>query len=178
MSRPSDPTNASDLTYYAPRPLRERAKSAQEARSEPTRSPVFDHPSIDVLPKKSIYLRHPPALESRLEDADGEPELRRTTSFGVAGRFAAAAAFVATVVLLFIFVLPASRQSEASSPPSEISGSIQNASPQVTQAESGAKPALSEFQNLLASAPDSKPARQEQSPELLQRFLQWAQKAN
>jgi hypothetical protein len=98
--------------------------------------------------------------------------------FGVAGRFAAAAAFVATVALLFIFVLPALRQSEASSTPSEITGSIQNASPQATQAESGAKPALSEFQNLLASAPDSKPARHEQSPELLQRFLQWDQKAN
>jgi hypothetical protein len=40
------------------------------------------------------------------------------------------------------------------------------------------KPALAEFQGVLASAPASKPATEDQPPQLLQRFLQWRQKAN
>ena len=42
MSSPSDPTNPNDLTYYAPRELRERAKSvslSREATSEPATRP-------------------------------------------------------------------------------------------------------------------------------------------
>ena len=181
MSGPSDPTNPNDPTHYAPRELREKAKSAslsQDARSEVARSPVSQRPSMDVSLKRPVYLRPPPIPDRRYQDAEAEREFRPTAVFSVAGRFAAVAAFVAIVALLFILVLPVLRESEASSTAPEVTGSTQTALPQAAQTESGSKLALAEFQGLLASVPDSKPARHEQSPELLQRFLQWRQKAN
>jgi hypothetical protein len=183
MSSPSEPDPASpnDLTYYAPRELRERAKSvslSQEARSEPVRSPISQPPSLDIRLKTPVYLRRPPAPEVIHGSAGLERELRRAALFGVAGRFAAVAAFVTVVALLFILMSPALRQSDASSTPSEITGSIKTALPQSSQEENGAKSALAEFQGVLASAPTSKPATPEQPPQLLQQFLQWRQKAN
>jgi hypothetical protein len=185
MSRPdeSDPTNPNDLTYYAPRELRERAKSislSQEVRSEPAGSPISYRPSPDDRLKTPVYLRHPPAPE-----VIAGPE-RRAALFGVAGRFAAVAAFVMVVALLFVVISPALRQSGASSTPSEITGSIKSevtgsietARPQSNQGQNEAKPALAEFQGVLASIPASKPATPEQPPQLLQQFLQWRQKAN
>ncbi len=181
MSIPSepDPTNPNDLSYYAPRELRERAKSvslAQEARSEPVRTSIAQPPSLDIGLKTPVYLRRPPAPEEIHGSAGLERELRRAALFGVAGRFAAAAAFVTVVALLFVLVSPALRKSDASSTASEITGAI--ALPQSSQEENGAKPALAEFQGLLASAPASKPATPEQPPQLLQQFLQWRQKTN
>jgi len=183
MSIPSesDPSNPNDLSYYAPRELRERAKSAslsQEARSEPARSPISYRPSLDVRLKTPVYLRRPPAPEVIHGSAGLERELRRAALFGVAGRFAAAAAFVTVVALLFVLVSPALRKSDASSTTSEITGAIRTAQPQSSQEENGARPALAEFQGVLASAPASKPAIPEQPPQLLQQFLQWRQKAN
>ena len=184
MSSPSepDPTNPNDLTYYAPRELRERAKSvslSREATSEPaTRSRIPQPPSPDIRLKTPIYLRHPPAPEVIHGPPGPERELRRAALFGVAGRFAAVAALVMVVALLFVVMSPALRQSGASSTSSEITGSIKTALPQSTQEENGSKPALAEFQGVLASAPASKPATPEQPPQLLQQFLQWRQKAN
>ena len=71
-------------------------------------------------------------------------------------------------------MVPASQQSDASSTSSEITGSVRTALPQSGQA----KPALAEFQAILAPAPASQPATHEQSQQLLQQFLQWRQKAN
>jgi hypothetical protein len=180
MSRPDepDPNNPNDLTYYAPRELRERAKSAslsQEVRSEPARSPISYRPSPDVRLNTPVYLRHPPVPEVIHESAGPE---RRAALFGVAGRFAAVAAFVTVVALLFVVISPALRQSGASSTPSEITGSIRTALPQPSQDQNEAKPALAEFQGVLASIPTSKPATPEQPPQLLQQFLQWRQKTN
>jgi len=103
---------------------------------------------------------------------------RRAALFSVAGRFAAVAGFVMIVVLFFVFMLPASRQSDAGLTSSEITGSTRAALPQSGQGDNGSKPALAEFQALLASAPPSKPATHEQSQQLLQQFLQWRQKAD
>src|ERR1700688_594837 len=192
MSRPDepDPTNPDDLMYYAPRELRERAKSvshSQEVRLEPARSPISYRPSPDVRLNTPFYLRRPPAPEVIPASAGLERELRRAALFGVAGRFAAVAAFVTVVALLFVVMSPALRQSDASSTSSEIirdsiksevTGSIKTALPQSSQEENGAKPALAEFQGVLASAPASKPATAEQPPQLLQQFLQWRQKTN
>ena len=188
MSRPDepDPTNPNDLTYYAPRELRERAKSpplTQEAISEPDRSLRSYRPSSDVRP---VYLRPPSAPGAIHQYGVLERDQRRTGLFGVAGRFAAVAAFVMVVALLFVVISPALRQSGASSTPSEITGSIKSevtgsigtALPQSSKDLNQAKPALAEFQGFLASAPASKPATPEQSPQLLQQFLQWRQKAN
>jgi len=104
----------------------------------------------------------------------------------VAGRFAAVAAFVMVVALVFVVISPAPRQSGASSTPSEIkgstksevTGSIATALPQSSQDENQAKPALAEFQGFLATAPASKPATPEQPPQLLQQFLQWREKSS
>ena len=179
MSSPSDPTNPNDLAYYAPPGLREKARSAslsRETTSEPAAVPVSQRPSLEVPLKRPIYLRQPPVPEAVYENAGIERE--RPRLFGAAGRFAAAAAFVAIAALFFILVLPALRQSEASSTAPEITGSIQTALPQVSQKENGSKPALSDFEGFLAKVPDGKSADKEPSPELLTRFLQWRQKAD
>jgi hypothetical protein len=97
---------------------------------------------------------------------------RRAALLGVA-----AVAGVVAVVLLFVIMKPASRQSVASSTPSDITGSTSTAPPQSNQGDVGSKPALAEFKALLASPP-SQPATHEQSERLLQRFLQWREKAN
>lgn len=150
-----DPLNPNDPTYYAPRRLRERVSS------EPIRSPIS----------------HPPSLAPEVIDEPPGPG-RRAALFSVAGRFAAVAGFVMIVVLFFVFMLPASRQSDAGLTSSEITGSTRAALPQSGQGDNGSKPALAEFQALLASAPPSKPATHEQSQQLLQQFLQWRQKAD
>jgi hypothetical protein len=115
-----------------------------------------------------------------------ERDQRRTALFGVAGRFAAVAAVVVIVAVIFIVVSPTLRQSGASSTSaditgsvkSEVTGSIETPLPQSSQDQNQAKPALAEFQGFLATAPASKPATAEQSPQLLQQFLQWRQKTS
>jgi hypothetical protein len=189
MSRPdeTDPTNPNDLAYYAPRELRERAKSvslSQEARSEPDGSLTSYRPSSDVRP---VYLRPPSAPGAIQQYGVLERDQRRTALFGLAGRLAALAAVVVIVALGFIVMSPALRQSGASSTSSEvitdsikseITGSIKTALPQSSEGQNEAKPALAEFQGFLASAPASKPATPERSSHLLEQFLEWRQKAN
>jgi hypothetical protein len=93
--------------------------------------------------------------------------LALTALFGVAGRFAAVAAFLTVVALLFVLVPPTLRQSDASVTSSEITGATTAALPQASQEENGLKPALAEFRGVLAAAPASKPATPEQPPQLL-----------
>jgi hypothetical protein len=102
--------------------------------------------------------------------------LALTALFGVAGRFAAVAAFL--MVLLFVLVSPTLPQSDASVTSSEITGATTTALPQASQEENGSKPALAEFRGVLAAAPASKSAAPEQPPQLLRQFLQRSQKAN
>ena len=173
MSEP-DPNDPNDVMYYAPRELRERAKS----RAQPVRPPIPQPPSLDVRLKTPVYMRRPLAPEVIHESAGPEHEQRRAALFGVAGRVAAVAAFVTVVALFFILVSPALRQSDASSTSPEITGSIRTPSPQSSHDESGSKSALAEFQGVLASAPVGKAAAPEQSPEMLQQFLRWRQKTN
>jgi len=182
-----DPTNPDDLNYYAPHELRERAKSPSltpEVRSAPAGSQKIPYrASSDVRP---VYLRPPSAPEVIHQSGVLERDERRAALFSVAGRFAAVAAFVVVVALLFIVMSPTLRQSDASSTSadiggsikSEVTGSIETALPQSRQDQNEAKPALAEFQGVLASIPASKPATPEQSPQLLQQFLQWRQKSN
>ena len=82
----------------------------------------------------------------------------------------AVAAIVAVAALLFVTTKPASRQSVATSIPSEITGSV----PQTTQGDVESKPAPAEL-NAPVTSPPSQP--DEQSKQLLQRFLQWREKA-
>jgi hypothetical protein len=79
---------------------------------------------------------------------------------------------VAIVALLFLVMKPASRQSVASSSPSDTTGST----PQPNQGDVKSNPALAEVKALPVSSP-SQPIIHEQSQQLLQRFLQWRKKA-
>ena len=156
-----DPLNPRDPAYYAPRRLRERAGS------ELVRAPIARSPSLDP-----DLMDEPPGSE------------QRSALLTVAGRFAAVAGAVLVAALFFVFVLPATRQSGAALPAPEITGSTtigstKAAPSQVSQEDSGSKkPALAEFQALLASPPASTPAVHEQPQQLLKEFLQWRQKAD
>ena len=165
-----DPLDPDDPELdYTPLRLRERAEKlgrsvSQGARSEPISSSPISRPAS--LDPKAI---NEPARRTR--DLD-----RRAALSSVAARVAAVAGVVAVVALLFVIMKPASRQSVASSTPSDVTGSTSTAPPQSNQGDVGSKPALAEFKALLASPP-SQPATHEQSQELLQRFLQWREKA-
>ena len=154
---------------YRPLRLSERAAKlgpsvSQGARSEPIRSSPISRPaSLD--PATNERARHTRDLD------------RRAALLSVAARVAAVAGVVAVVALLFVIMKPASRQSVASSTPSDMTGSTSTAPPQSSQADVEWKPALAEFKALLASPP-SQPATDEQSQQLLQNFLQWRKKAS
>ena len=166
-----DPLDPDDPELdYTPLRLRERAEKlgrsvSQGARLEPVRSSPISRPAS--LDPKAI---NEPARRTR--DLN-----RRAALLSFAARVAAVAGVVAVVALLFVIMKPASRQSVAGSTPSDITGSTSTDPPQSSQGDVGSKPALAEFKALLASPP-SQPATHEQSQQLLQRFLQWREKAN
>ena len=155
---------------YRPLRLSERAAKlgpsvSQGARSEPIRSSPISRPASLDPKATNERARHTRDLE------------QRAALLGVAARVAAVAGVVAVVALLFVNMKPASRQSVASSTPSDMTGSTSTAPPQSSQADVEWKPALAEFKALLASPP-SQPATHEQSQQLLQNFLQWRKKAS
>jgi hypothetical protein len=121
-------------------------------------------------------IREPPGLAEELD--------RGTALITVAGRFAAAVGVSAIVALFFVIMVPASRLPDSGGS-SGIMRSIKSALLQPGQRDEGSKPAIAEFQPILASAnsqpaspPASQPATREQSDQLLQQFMQWRQKPN
>jgi hypothetical protein len=106
---------------------------------------------------------------------------RRTALINVAGRFAAAVGISALVALFFAVMVPASRDyarqpDGVASSFSAILQSIKTAFYQPLLRVDESKPALSEFQKVLASTPSQDVTTHEQSEMLLQQFLQWRQK--
>jgi hypothetical protein len=175
-----DPLNPNDPEYYAPPGLRERAAKlgrslSQEARSEPIRSSPISFPaSREPKDEVSDTLWKPlnPGVINQPAKLAWD---RRTVQLGVA----TAVVGVGMVAVLLIFITTsASRRSDATPTPSEITGSTSTAVPQSDQGDVGSKPALEEFKALLASPPPSQPATHEQSQQLLENFLQWRKKAN
>lgn len=151
-------------------PFRKKARS--ELGGSPT-SPLAS-PGIELknVASDASWKRLAP------EVIDEPPGLAwRDPLFSVAGRFAADVG-VLMIVGLFVIMLPALRQLNAGSSSSEITGSITTAGTQSGQRDNGSKPALAEFENLLASVPANKPITHEQRPQLVQQFLQWRQKAD
>jgi hypothetical protein len=165
MSRFSeqDPFDPDDPELdYTPLRLSERLAKlgpsvSQGATSEPIRSASISRPAS--LDPKAI---NEPAGRTRGLN-------RRAALLSVA----AVAGIAAVVALLFVIMKPASRQSIAGSTPSDITGSTSTAPPQSSQGDVGSTPALAEFKAL-----PSQPATHEESQQLLQRFLQWREKAN
>jgi hypothetical protein len=158
-----DPIDPDDPELdYSPLRLSERAAKlgpsvSQGARSESIRSSSLLRPAS--LAPRAI---NEPTRPSR------DPE-RRTALLSVGGRIAAVAAAVIVLVLLFVIMKPASRQSTASSTPSDTTGSTPD--PSSVKLDSG----LAELKAHPTSLP-SQPAPRDDSEQLLQRFLQWREK--
>jgi hypothetical protein len=191
-----DHLNPNDQLYYAPRWLRERAEpvpaapALPEKRSQSLVRPNTPPHSFDALLEEAVAesLRHPLDPEVMHEPPGFVRELdRRMAILSVAGRFAAAIGVSAIVALFFVIMVPASRDyaRQPDGDGSSVSGILQSmrtALSQPRQRDDGLKPALSEFQAILASpspqaAPAPQPvAREESESSLLQSFVQWQQK--
>jgi hypothetical protein len=170
-----------DPEYYAPPRLRKKSQCrlslSQEARSEPVKATISLTASLDTQLENAVsdVLWHPLDPEVIHEPAGLARESDRRAALI---SFAAAVGVSAVVALFLVIMLVAPRQSDAASTSSEIIRSMRTALPQSGQGDDGSKPALAEFQAILASAPASQPATHEQSDQLLQQFLQWRQKPN
>jgi hypothetical protein len=164
--------------HFPPRPKQDPSPSGP-------RSPPPASLDIQLENAVSDALWHPLDPEVIHEPAGFAAERdRRKALINVAGRFAAAVGVSAIVALFFVIMIPASRdhalQPDGSG--SYLSGmmqSIRTALYHPIQRDDGSKPALSEFQTILASTRTSQPViTHEQSETLLQQFLQWRQKAD
>jgi hypothetical protein len=184
-----DHLNPNDPTYYAPRSLRERSElrlsPSRETSSGHPRRPVSSPPSFGALPEDAVpeELRRPLDPEVIHEPPGFVRELdQRIALISVAGRFAAAVGVSALVALFFVIMVPVSRDyaRQPDGGASSFSGilqSIRTALYQPSRRGDDSKPALSEFQTLLASTRTSPPVMTHmQSETLLQQFLQWRQK--
>jgi len=196
LSSDQDHLNPNDQLYYAPRWLRERAEpvpaapALPEKRSQSLARPNTPPHSFDALLEEAVAesLRHPLDPEVMHEPPGFVRELdRRMAILSVAGRFAAAIGVSAIVALFFVIMVPASRDyaRQPDGDASSVSGILQSmrtALSQPRQRDDELKPALSEFQAILASpspqaAPAPQPvAREESESSLLQSFVQWQQK--
>ena len=162
--------NPRDPLYYAPRSLRERSATRGAGPETPFAPASFDSQLESAV---SDALRHP--LDPELMH---EPDLEsKKALWTIAARFAAAIGVAALVALFFVVAVPGSRQSDGETSTStfaNVTQSIRNAlSP---SGEASQKPAINEFQALLASTPPSAPAASEQDSQLLKQFMQWREK--
>jgi hypothetical protein len=180
-----DHLSPNDPAYYAPAWMRERSESrsspSRETRSEPVRSPISAPASLDIQLENAVSdaLWHPLDPEVIHEPHRLGHELdRRAALISVVGRFAAAVGVSGIVALFFVIMLPALRLPDGGSATSGILQSMKSALLQPGQRGDESKPAIAEFQSILASAQTSQPATHAQSEQLLQQFLQWRQKPN
>jgi hypothetical protein len=165
-----DHLNPRDPLYYAPRSLRERSATRGASPETPFAPGSFDSQLESAV---SDALRHP--LDPELMH-EPDPQSKKAM-WTVAARFAAAIGVAALVALFFVVAVPGSRQSDGETSPSALSSVTQSIKSTLLQAgETSPKPAINEFQALLASTPPSAPAASEQDSQLLQQFMQWREK--
>ena len=179
--------NPHDPSYYAPRWLRERSdpslSASRQTSSEPVRNPISDPAPLDIELENAVSdaLWRPLEPEIIYEPSEFAAERdRRKALMSVAGRFAAAAGVAAIVALFFVIMIPASRdralQPDGSG--SSFSWMMQSIKAAFLK-DSDSKPAVSEFQTILASTRTSPAVVTHEQPEpLLQQFLQWREKTN
>jgi hypothetical protein len=164
-----DHLNPRDPLYYAPRWLRERSASFRDADPGTSLAPSpvnFDSRLENAV---SDALRHPLDPEVMRE-----PEQEKAL-WSVAARFAAAIGVAAVVALFFVIVVPIARQGD--SEPSASLGIVQSIKAALFQSgETSPKPAINEFQAILASTPPGSAAASDPSGQLLQQFMQWREK--
>lgn len=163
-----DHLNPRDPLYYAPRSLRERSVTRGASPETPFSPVSFDSQLESAV---SDALRHP--LDPEVMH---EPGLEsKKALWTVAARFAAAIGVAALVALFFVVAVPGSRQGDGE--PSTFSSVAQSIKTTLFQStEVSPKPAINEFQALLASTPPSAPAASEQDSQLLKQFMQWREK--
>lgn len=175
MSTISEPDhlNPRDPLYYAPRSLRERSAS-RGSLEVPYSAASFDSQLESAV---SDALRHP--LDPEVMH---DPDLQsKKAMWTIAARFAAAIGVAALVALFFVVGIPGLRQGD-DEPPSSLSSLAQSFKNAVSQSgETTPKPAINEFQALLAATPASAPPASappasESSGQLLQQFMQWREK--
>jgi hypothetical protein len=178
--------NPNDPMYYAPRWLRERSALRLSPSSEPSserpRGPVSSAPAFDLLKEAVLKAPRRPLDPEVIHESPGfVRELdRRVALIRGAGRFAAAVGISALAALFFAIMVQdyARRPDGGASSPSGILQSIKAAFYQPPRREDDLKPALSEFQTILASLRTSQTViTHEQSETVLQQFLQWRQKS-
>ena len=164
-----DHLNPRDPLYYAPRSLRQQST----LRGATPPEAAFASVSFDSQLESAVSdaLRHP--LDPEVMH---EPDLEKKALWTIAARFAAAIGVAALVALFFVVAVPGSRQgeSEPSSALASFAQSIRDALPQAGAAAQ--KPAINEFQALLATTPPSAPPAPEQDSQLLKQFMQWREK--
>jgi hypothetical protein len=171
-----------DPAYYAPRRLRERSGSsslAHEARSDHFSDPISPSASLDIPPLGNVVsgaLRHSVPTAIIHEPVRFAREGRRATLYGVGALLIFGVLAIAT--LFFVIMAPVSRQSDAAPTVSETKPPVRAVLPQSAAQEEVSKPAISEFQALIAPTAPGENTRHEQSEQMLQRFLQWRQKPN
>jgi hypothetical protein len=147
---------------YSPLSLSERASKLAPSASQAARSE-----RIKVVPLSRSTSLGPRAInESARRTRDSG---LRTPLLSVAARVASVTGPIAIVVLLFFVMKPAPRQSVSSSTPFDTTGST----PLSNLGNVEPKPALAESKALPESLP-TEPATDEQSQQLLQRFLQFS----
>ena len=171
-----DHLNPRDPLYYAPRSMREKSASRIGNLEVPYTAASFDSQLESAV---SDALRHP--LDPELMN---EPRpVSKKGMWTVAARFAAAVGVAALVALFLVVSMPAWRQSEGdqASAFADFAQSVRNALPQ--PGDGAQKPAINEFQALLAATPARAPAApastqpaSEPSNQLLQQFMQWREK--
>jgi hypothetical protein len=163
-----DHLNPRDPLYYAPRWLRERSATRGASPETPFAPVSFDSQLESAV---SDALRHP--LDPEVMH---EPDLEsKKALWTIAARFAAAVGVAALVALFFVVAVPGSRQSEGE--PSTFANVTQSIKSALSPSgEASPKPAINEFQALLASTPPSAPAASEQDSQLLKQFMEWREK--
>ena len=165
-----DHLNPRDPLYYAPRWLRERSASFRDGDASTALTPAPTNYSSRLESAVSDALRHPLDPEVMRE-----PEQEKAL-WSVAARFAAAIGVAAVVALFFVIVVPGSRQS-ADGESSGAPGLAQSIRAALFQSgDSSAKPAINEFQAILASTPPGAPSASDPQGQLLQQFMQWREK--
>jgi hypothetical protein len=172
--------------YYGPRRLREGEKSRLTASHDTNpglpKNSVSSPSSFDTLLMEAVNNspRNPLDPEAIHEPPEYDNGLGQWTEpIPVARWFAAAVGVSAFAALFFVIIIPASRDHAQDSNASGFLEALKTAFKQAPR-EGESKPALAEFETILATNRAAQPAEpamtHEQSEALLHQFLQWQQK--
>jgi hypothetical protein len=190
-----EPGGPHDPMHDAPRRLREEPeqrsaaaddiRALRENRPETVGRTISPLAPLDSQLENAVYeaLRRPLDSHAMGETRALAGEIgRRGALFGVTGRRVASIGASGIIALFFLIMMPAARQPDSTQLFAAAVQSLTTALSQQPQGEDAPTPALAEFYSLLASGDTAQAAEREQpekeSDKVLERFLQWRQKAN